>query len=382
MFLRYGLLDFVTKDLSHFFFVWYDFIVHNGYWYALKHPFSNYTLPYLYCLILSSLSGLPKIVAIKLISIVFDFVCALFVYKIVRLKYPEGMAPVFAALLTLFAPTVVINGSLWGQSDVIYTTGLLACLYFLLTKREVGAFFAFGLATAFKLQALFLIPLLLVLLVRKETSWKSFFLIPLVYLATITPAWLVGRPLDELLLIYMNQANHFAKLTMNAPNLYQWIPQTSYKIFYPVGIVWTGLLVCSLAIVAMRRRVTITQDTLILLATLSVTSMPYFLPKMHERYFFAADVISIVFAFYSPRHFYIPVVIGISSFLSYFPYLFDKNGFLLPYLAVALLAVIIVLVREFLVAASMDQTSPQTRDERRCEQESHQLEKPSGLSAC
>lgn len=380
LFLRYGLIDFVTWDLSHRIFLWHDFIVNEGYLYSLKHsffytpPYLNfYTPPYLYCLILSSLLGLPKIVAIKLISIVFDFVCALFVYKIVRLKYPEGMAPVFAALLTLFAPTVVSNGSLWGQSDVTYTTGLLACIYFLLTKREVCAFFAFGLAMAFKLQAIFLMPLLLVLFVRKETSWKSFFLIPLVYLAVITPAWLVGRPLDELLLIYMNQVKFDTKLTLNAPNLYQWIPQTYYDIFYPVGIVWTGLLVCSLAIVAMRSRVTITKETLILLATLSVTSMPYFLPKMHERYFFAADVISIVFAFYSPRHFYIPVVIGMSSFFAYFPYLFDKNGFLLPYLAVALLAVIIVLGREFLVAASMDKTSPKTRDERRCEQESNQL---------
>ena len=93
---------------------------------------------------------------------------------------------------------------------------------------------------------------------------------------------------------------------------------------------------------------------------------------MHDRYFFAADVISIIFAFYSPRHFYIPVVIGMSSFLSYFPYLFGKAGFL-PYLAVAMLAVIIALVREFLITASTEKTSPKTREERRCEQESNQL---------
>ena len=60
---------------------------------------------------------------------------------------------------------------------------------------------------------------------------EVFFLIPLVYLAVITPAWLVGRPLDELLLIYMNQAKTYKNLTRNAPKLYQWIPQTYYDIF-------------------------------------------------------------------------------------------------------------------------------------------------------
>ncbi len=145
LFLRYGLIDFESGDFKFHLSAWYDFIVNNGYFYALKHRFSNYTPAYLYLLIFSS--ALPKIVAIKLISIIFDFVCAFFVYKIVRLKYPEGMAPIFAALLTLFSPTVVINGSFWGQSDVIYTTGLLACIYFLLTKRKNYGFFAFGLAS-------------------------------------------------------------------------------------------------------------------------------------------------------------------------------------------------------------------------------------------
>lgn len=350
LFLRYSLIDFESDDYKFHLSVWFDHIVNNGYFYSLKHRFSDYTPAYLYLLLLAFLSGIPKIVAIKLISIIFDFVCAFFVYKIVRLKYSEGMKPVFAALLTLFAPTVVMNGSLWGQCDVIYTTGLLGCIYFVLTKRESYAFFAFGLALAFKLQAIFLMPLLLVLFVRKEVSWKFFlFLIPLVYLAVITPAWLVGRPLDELLLIYVEQAKFGNLLGGTTPNLYLWVPQAYYDIFLPAGIIWTGLLVCGIVVTAMRV-VKITKEMLILLATLSVTVLPYFLPKMHQRYFFAADVVSIVYAFYFPRHFYIPVVIGMSSFFAYFPYLFGSHHALLPYLAFALLAVIIILGREFLIS--------------------------------
>jgi hypothetical protein len=46
---------------------------------------------------------------------------------------------------------------------------------------------------------------------------------------------------------------------------------------------------------------------------------------MHERYFYPADVLAIVYAFYFPKYFYVPIVVIICSFLSYLPYLFGIN---------------------------------------------------------
>lgn len=40
---------------------------------------------------------------------------------------------------------------------------------------------------------------------------------------------------------------------------------------------------------------------------------------MHERYFFAADVLSIVLAYYSPKYVFVPIVIGLSSLTGYIP---------------------------------------------------------------
>ena len=73
--------------------------------------------------------------------------------------------------------------------------------------------------------------------------------------------------------------------------------------------------------------------------------MPYFLPKMHDRYFFAADVLSIAFAFYFPRYFFIPLVVGTTSLFTYFLFLFKIEVIPLPLLAVALLAAIAILFR-------------------------------------
>jgi hypothetical protein len=43
---------------------------------------------------------------------------------------------------------------------------------------------------------------------------------------------------------------------------------------------------------------------------------------MHERYFYLADVLSVVLAFYRPRLWYLPLIVQASSFLSYVPFLF------------------------------------------------------------
>ncbi|MFQ5613886.1 MAG: hypothetical protein ACE5H9_17330 [Anaerolineae bacterium] len=354
--LRFSLREFRSGDYWSFTSHWYAFVNQQGGFAALAHDFTNYSPFYSYFLVIAAalFSGLSDVFAIKLISIVFDFVCAGFVYKIVRLKYPVGVLPVFGFLTVLFAPTVFLNSSLWGQTDVIYTTGLVACLYFLLVKKEIPAFIAFGLAVSFKMQAIFLGPLLLILLLKRRVSWKSFALVPFTYLAVMLPAWLAGRPLNELLFVYLNQANFYRDLTKNAPNLYQWIPNDLYDIFYPAGLIWTLSIVFLLALGVYKSRAAISPAIMVQLATVSVVLMPYFLPKMHERYFFAADVLSIVFAFYYPRYFFIPLVVGGVSLFSYFPFLFGQEVIPLSSLALILAVTIVFLVRH--LAHALDRT--------------------------
>ncbi|MBF8284353.1 MAG: hypothetical protein HW378_3268, partial [Anaerolineales bacterium] len=220
--LRFSLREFESGDYRSFVGPWYEFIVENGGFLALKYKFSNYAPLYWYMLTAASYlwAGLPHLVAVKLISISFDFACAAFVYRLVRLQYPHGLTPLGAFFAVLFAPTVVLNSSFWGQVDVVYTTGVVASVYFLAARREAAAFVAFGLALAFKQQAVFLAPVLLILLLRRSVSWKSFLLIPAMYAACLLPAWALGHPLDDLLTIPFQQADYYHDLTKNAPNLY------------------------------------------------------------------------------------------------------------------------------------------------------------------
>src|SRR5437588_1905225 len=115
--LRVSLYRVVTSDYTFFLSQWYDFIQTHGGFAALKYNFSNYNPPYLYLLALTTYLPIPKLVAIKTLSVLFDGILALFVYLIVRLKYKRSYAAMGAVLVLLFAPTIFINSSAWGQCD-------------------------------------------------------------------------------------------------------------------------------------------------------------------------------------------------------------------------------------------------------------------------
>jgi Gpi18-like mannosyltransferase len=345
--LRASLIHFENPDTTFFFVPWAEFIQNHGGFRALDSGFANYTPPYQYLLVIFTyylFPALPKIISIKLIPIVFDFVAAFFVYKIVHLRYPRNSVPIFASLAFLFLPTVFLNSAFWGQSDVLYTTGLLAFLYFYLTDREFPAFISFGLALAIKLQGVFLLPLLLILLLNKKVSLWSFFLIPGMYLLCIIPAWLLGRPFLELLTIYPDQSAFFSSLSMNAANLYQWFSNDAYDILYPAGMILGGACIFLFVAIVYKSRLSLENGIVIELAAISVLMVPFMLPKMHDRYFYPADVISLIFGFYRPRWFVIPILIQVVSLFSYFPYLFNTEIFPFRFLSVLQLITLTLLL--------------------------------------
>ena len=316
---RIPLLPRVSSDMWQFLIPWFDFIVENGHWAALGHDFSNYNVPYLYFLTLSTLAApwLPQVWAIKIISIVFDFVLAFFVGKCVALRYPESSwIPRAAVVTTLLLPSVVLNSSWWGQAESIYTAFLVICLHSLLAGRQRRAFLAFGLAFGFKLQAVFLAPLFLWLAVRRAVDWRSFVWSPLTWFVMLLPAWFLGRPLADLLTIYFGQATQPLPLVNRVQNLYQWVPDR-FVTLVPLFVLLAVAVFLAIADAIHRSRLRITPDRIVFLAAFAVLLAPYLLPKMHDRYFFAAEVFSLLLAFRCPRYWYAPVVLQLAAWNLY-----------------------------------------------------------------
>ena len=330
--------------------VWYDFIVANGYFHSWQYDFAHYTPFYLYLLTAAAyfLPSAPVWFAVKGVSILGDFGLAFYSYRCVRLRYPESRTvPLLASGAVLLAPTVVLNSARWGQVDAIYTAFLLACLYGLLTGRGARAFAAFGLAFAFKAQALFLAPLLYWLSAKKVVGGRYFWWIPAVFLAALVPAWAAGRGWFDLLSVYAVQTGFYSELTMAAPNLYQWISNDHYR-WWPVGVLLTLALVHGVRRLLESRRIEMTRETVVFLALFSVLLVPFFLPKMMDRYFFPADVLAIVLAFYRPRLWYVPAAIGAASLTAYARSSFFWLEAPLGWAAALLLFVLVVLTRRLL----------------------------------
>jgi Gpi18-like mannosyltransferase len=340
---RYSLLPFISRDVVNFLGPWYDFIMRNGRIQSFRFQFADYSPPYLHMLAFSTFLPFSKIVSIKLVSILFDFLMAGVVYMIVRIKYSAVIAW-GAFLATVFAPTVLLNSALWAQCDAILTTFILLSVYFLMRGQSFWAVLAFAIGFSIKFQAVFFLPVLFIFWLRRKIPTLTFLLIPAVVLITFIPSLIVGRPFRELALVYFNQAELYRRLFMGAPNLYQWFSNDYFDYLYLTGLSVTVALFLALSYAVYRSPRALTPSVTVKLSLLTVLGAAFFLPKMHERYFYLADVTAIAYAFYSPGRFYVPIVIGLASLFSYLPFLFGITVIPLPLVALALLAMILVVL--------------------------------------
>jgi len=342
IFLRYKLIPFTNYDTDGYI-RWYDFIVKTGIPDALGLNFSIYTPPYLYLLSMATVARnvIPKLIAIKLIPIVFDLINAVTIFKILRLKHKSGRIPHFGALVFLLAPTIIANSAFWGQIDSIYSCFLLMTVYFMLTDKPARAMIAFGLAISIKAQAAFLGPALLIWALKKRITWKHFLLTPLTYVIVMLPAILAGRALLDVLTVYLNQASELQILSHNAPNWYIFFQQASYPIIMPAGMVTTALIVGVWVYINWQKQYPLTNEEILLLSLMATAITPFFLPKMHDRYFYPADVFSIVLALYTPRFWFVPIVYQIVSGLAYSVFLFNAPRSIVLVLATELNTLII-----------------------------------------
>lgn len=318
---RLLLFDFESGDYTGNLSIWYDTLNTGGFG-SLKDDFHNYPPSYMYLMYLMSLTAIPKLWAIKLISVLFDYILAWAVYRLVSDQFSKNKA-LLAAVSVLILPTVLFNSALWGQCDSLYTAFLLLSLAALIRERYRSGMIWYALAFAFKLQSVFFILLPLALFARKKFGFKEFLWIPLVYVLSVLPNWIAGRPLVDLLLIYVQQSGDHAGLTSFAPNVYQWLTWAPNELFTRFGIGFTAMLIGLFFLGMLRMRVNLTPSLLVQIALFSTLLLPFFLPRMHDRYFYPADVLSLVYLFFYPKKWYIPVLVISASFFSYLYFLFS-----------------------------------------------------------
>jgi Gpi18-like mannosyltransferase len=138
-------------------------------------------------------------------------VLAGFAALIVRERFRRPVFPLLCFTVVLYAPTVQVNSSWRGQCDSIYAA-CLGSLYFLLRNKPWWAAIFFGLALSFKLQAIFLLPVLIIMLVLnrrlmgKKHPLLALLAVPATFAVMLVPAALAGRDWGGLM-VYPDQVS-------------------------------------------------------------------------------------------------------------------------------------------------------------------------------
>lgn len=342
-------------DYTFFLKPWVEFIRSHGYWQAFRFEFANYSPPYLYFLLGIAKQGGEPLIPIKLVSICFEYVAAWFIGRIAYQKYKEDWVRWCALAVVPLLPTVLINSSYWGQCDSVYASFLVGSIYFVLRKRSFLSILFLGISFSFKLQAVLLFPFYFVLLLRNRVKWYYFLLVPAVYLISLLPAYCAGRPLTELLSVFISQSEYYESLSLQFPNLYMWISDDHYETVKWIGILFTFLFTLLMGgLLAKKCRTELTNDYLVRLALLSAVIFPFLLPGMHERYMYVGDLLAVAYIMYFPRKFYNALGIPLISLFSY-ALCTSLNESLIRYLGVPVtifyICVIGLLIRDFYLSS-------------------------------
>lgn len=278
-------------DMGLFLEPWLAHIVHYGPIAAFAHPFSNYEPAYLYVLAIGSLADalLAPMTIIKLLSIAGTLFLT---FALTDLAKASG-ADRRAALLVLILPSVAINDALLGQCDALWAGSCVFALAAVMRGQTVRSLIWCGVAISFKAQAAFIAPVIVGAMAGRRLPLWQWAIPALVFLASLVPAWLAGWPAMQLLTVYLGQAS-LDQLAGRLGN--PWMIATVFGDAKPAHVFWLGYAAAgasALAIGTLAAQNWRDPRTLLVLGALSGTVLPFFLPKMLERYYFLGDILAL-----------------------------------------------------------------------------------------
>ena len=321
-----------TTDYTDFLRPWTNWYQAHGGLMALGRNVGNYNVPYLVFLALFSYWDVPVLYLIKLLSTIFDLVLAIALSRIVILLTDSEKRGAAVFLLALALPTVFINGSIWGQCDSIYVSLALLGLYFTLDRKPWAGMIFLGLSFAFKLQAIFLIPVFFACILCGKLKLRHLPLFPAAYALAVSPAVIAGKSASDAFLFYFKTASTVGDgLNYNSPSMY------SLKSFWQVsdpekaaklGVLYALILCVFFALVFLLRRKRIDDRSILFAALLMTCGIPLFLPHMHDRYFFFCDMLTLAVAFVVPWTAPFVLFSQFASLLGYYAYFY--RVYLLP----------------------------------------------------
>lgn len=287
----------VIGDIPQSFIPWLNHLVDKGPVGGFAGGFGDYTPPYYYLLAVASLfaSWIDPVTLIKSVSVVSVALLCVATWRLLvalKVERPERLAACIALL-----PSVATNAALMGQCDALYAAPLVVAVAMAVERKHAAMLVWAGVALAIKSQAAFAGPFFLALLIARRVPVRLWLLSPLAFAACMVPAWAAGWPAHDLATIYFRQAGFFEDLSRNAPNIWAVIQSTPLVHRHDLSGLASAAAIGGAALYTAHFSAHRLSDrALVAAAALAPLIVVGLLPKMHERYFFVADILVVACA--------------------------------------------------------------------------------------
>ncbi|MCH5271805.1 MAG: hypothetical protein J1E83_13875 [Lachnospiraceae bacterium] len=327
LYIRFLLKDHVSGDIITFLRPWLQTLTENGGLAALKLEIGDYNPPYLTILALMSYIPMYDVFLIKIPSVLFDLFIAASTSFFVWKHFGDKAKAVFLYTILILNPLVIINSAYWGQCDVIYTSFLVLCILFCMREKYFAAFLLYGISFAFKQQAIFVLPVLVVLyLQKKQISLLHFLLIPFMEFILCLPAIIAGRPIGNIISIYFSQTGKYKYMTLKYYNIWYYFPG-NYDEFSQAAIVFALAVIGTGAYWVLKKKIILEGHRLFYFTIWVIYSCCMFLPEMHERYGYALEILLVIYAVLYRKRIGICVMVCMITLAAYRNYFMGNPPF-------------------------------------------------------
>lgn len=203
---------------------------------------------------ISGLSGFCLLL-IKLPALLCDMAAGVLLYR-AACRTLSGKQALLLSALYLFSPAILLNSTVWGQTDAIFTLAVLLLCFFLTKGQMIPAYIVFGIGILLNPRTLFFAPILfcgiLEHVILRDFSWRKFFYHLCSGICVLFCVLLACTPfgLDQVLSQYTALLSYYPYAAVNACNLWgllglNWVSWDGHFLFFSYaqwGVVFLVLL--------------------------------------------------------------------------------------------------------------------------------------------
>lgn len=325
---------------------------------ALVEFEGDYNLPYVTAMLLLTYLPVDPIISIKMLSIAFDYLGA---YVLMRIAMDcvdvDGMKEnekwitgVIAYAVVLCLPITVINSGYLSQSDGIWAA--LAVLSFrqISVGHPVRGMLAFGCALSMKLQAVFILPLLLIYLWKKKNhSFLHILWVPVAIQLLSMPAVIAGCGWDIAYRVFSRMLGRYPSLYYFYPNFWTYFSEAPYYVFGKIAIALTFVTLLIFAVIVIKSNKKESMRNWMEYAIWTAMTCAMLLPCMHERYNYLGEILIVTYAVCRSKYRVPAIILTVTSLQCYGQHFLGWNQISPYFLAACNIAVYLWLTNDVLV---------------------------------